>query len=91
MTEAIDITYKRRAIQHQYNLDNGITPETIVSRIKDTGLKGKKLHDDDTMRRENPRTRMKRLELEMDIASANLDFELAAEIRDELLSMRKKK
>lgn len=91
MTEAIDITYKRRAIQHQYNLDNGITPETIVSRIKDTGLKGKKLHDDDTIRRENPRTRMKRLELEMDIASANLDFELAAEIRDELLSMRKKK
>jgi excinuclease UvrABC nuclease subunit len=27
----------------------------------------------------------------MDIASANLDFELAAEIRDELLAIRKKK
>ena len=69
---------------------SGITPETIVSRIKDTGLKGKKLHDDEAMRGENPRTRIKRLELEMDIASANLDFELAAEIRDELLKMRKK-
>jgi excinuclease UvrABC nuclease subunit len=42
------------------------------------------------MRRENPRTRIKRLELEMDIASANLDFELAAEIRDEILAMKKK-
>lgn len=91
MDEAIDITYKRRAIQHQYNLDHGITPETIVSRIKDTGLKGKKLHDDEAMRGENPKTRIKRLELEMDVASANLDFELAAEIRDELLAMRKKR
>ncbi|NDK19451.1 excinuclease ABC subunit UvrB [Candidatus Gracilibacteria bacterium] len=90
MTEAMDITNRRRAVQHQYNLDNGITPETIVSRIKDTGLKGKKLHDDEAMRGENPRTRIKRLELEMDIASANLDFELAAEIRDELLKIRKK-
>ncbi|HBB26920.1 TPA: excinuclease ABC subunit B [Candidatus Gracilibacteria bacterium] len=91
MDEAIDITYKRRAVQHQYNLDHGITPETIVSRIKDTGLKGKKLHDDGAMRGENPKTRIKRLELEMDVASSNLDFELAAEIRDELLAMRKKR
>ena len=90
MIEAIDITYKRRAVQHQYNLDHSITPETIVSRIKDTGLKGKKLHDDEAMRGENPRTRLKRLELEMDIASANLDFELAAEIRDEIVAMKKK-
>ena len=72
-------------------MDNGITPETIVSRIKETGLKGKKLHDDGAMRGENVKTRIKRLELEMDIASANLDFELAAEIRDELLEMKKKK
>ncbi|MDD2891348.1 MAG: excinuclease ABC subunit UvrB [Candidatus Gracilibacteria bacterium] len=90
MTEAVDITYKRRAIQHQYNIDHGITPETIVSRIKDTGLKGKKLHDDEAMRGESQKTRIKRLELEMDIASANLDFELAAEIRDELLAIKKK-
>lgn len=91
MDEAIDITYKRRSVQHQYNLDHGITPETIVSRIKDTGLKGKKLHDDGAMRGENIKTRIKRLELEMDVASANLDFELAAEIRDDLLAMRKKR
>ena len=34
---------------------------------------------------------IKRLELEMDVASANLDFERAAQIRDELIGVRKKK
>ncbi len=34
---------------------------------------------------------IKRLELEMDVAAANLDFERAAELRDELLSVRKRK
>jgi len=91
MDEAIEITNRRRIVQHQYNLEHHITPETIVSRIKETGLKKKKLHDDNTMRGENLKNRIKRLELEMDIASANLDFELAAEIRDELLEMKKEK
>lgn len=90
MEEAMGITTRRRAIQHQYNLDHGITPETVVSRIKDTGLKGKKLHEE-PVPGENIRTRIKRLELEMDVASANLDFELAAEIRDELIALRKRK
>lgn len=34
---------------------------------------------------------IKRLELEMDVAAANLDFERAAELRDELLSVRKRR
>lgn len=34
---------------------------------------------------------MKRLELEMDIAAANLDFEKAAKLRDELIDLRRKK
>jgi excinuclease UvrABC nuclease subunit len=33
----------------------------------------------------------KRLELEMDVAAANLDFERAAELRDELMSLRKRR
>ncbi|MDR3150159.1 MAG: UvrB/UvrC motif-containing protein [Candidatus Peribacteria bacterium] len=32
---------------------------------------------------------MKRLELEMDIAAANLEFERAAELRDMILEMKK--
>lgn len=47
MDEAIDITNKRRRIQDDYNKKNHITPETIISRIKETGLKRKKLHDNE--------------------------------------------
>ena len=43
------------------------------------------------MTKEKLSTYIKRLELEMDVAAANLDFERAAEVRDELLSMRKRK
>jgi excinuclease UvrABC helicase subunit UvrB len=34
---------------------------------------------------------IKRLELEMDVAAANLDYEKAAQIRDELISIKKNK
>jgi excinuclease UvrABC helicase subunit UvrB len=34
---------------------------------------------------------IRRLELEMDVAAANLDYERAASIRDELISIRKNK
>ncbi len=37
------------------------------------------------------KTYIKRLELEMDVAAANLDYEKAAGIRDELIEIRKKK
>ena len=43
------------------------------------------------MTKEKLSTYIKRLELEMDVSAANLDFERAAEIRDELLSVRKKR
>jgi excinuclease UvrABC helicase subunit UvrB len=33
---------------------------------------------------------IKRLELEMDIASANMEYEQAAELRDELIILKKK-
>jgi excinuclease UvrABC nuclease subunit len=36
-------------------------------------------------------TYIKRLELEMDVASANLDYEKAALLRDELIGIRKNK
>lgn len=47
MQEAIRITEDRRAIQEAYNTAHGITPETIVSSIKEIGLKGKKNEDFD--------------------------------------------
>ncbi len=93
MTDAIAETNRRREIQHAYNIEHGITPTTIISSVKEVGIPRKKteIFAGGEMTKEKLETYIKRLELEMDVAAANLDFERAAELRDELLLMRKKK
>lgn len=92
MDEAITITKNRREIQHQYNVDHGITPQTIISSIKEIGLKGKRADTElETLPTEKLDAAIRRYELEMDVAASNLDFELAAEIRDTLINLRRKK
>ena len=90
MEAAIDETNRRRAIQHAYNIEHGITPTTIISSIKEIGLKGKKKDSLDSLLPSDLETHIKRLELEMDVAAANLDFETAAELRDELIAAKRK-
>lgn len=90
MKKAIDLTYYRRKIQKEYNDKNGITPTTIFSTIKDMWIKTKKV-DYAILDKQSLEKELKRLELEMDIASANLDFEKAAEIRDVIIEMRRGK
>ena len=91
MEEAMDITERRRKIQNKYNKTHGITPKTIVSSIKELGFKGKSHLADIEESKEKRENQIRRLELEMDVAAANLDFELAAEIRDTLIELRRKK
>jgi excinuclease ABC subunit B len=91
MVEAIEETNRRREVQIAYNTQHGIMPKTIISSIKEIGIPSKKKDAFDGSHIGNVEVYMKRLELEMDVASANLDFERAAEIRDELLSLRKKR
>lgn len=86
MDKAIGETNRRRAVQEAYNKAHGITPTTIVSSIKEIGLKGKKLAKTDYSG--DPRAVLKRLELEMDVAASNLDFETAAELRDKISELR---
>jgi excinuclease ABC subunit B len=86
MEKAIGETERRRAVQEVYNRAHGITPTTIVSSIKEIGLKGKRLVK--TEYSGDPRAVLKRLELEMDVAASNLDFELAAELRDKISELR---
>lgn len=91
MRQAIDETERRRSVQHAYNVEHGITPKTIISAIKELELKGKKMDEfDQDLSGEKLEGRIKRLEFEMDIASANLDFEKAADLRDELVALRRK-
>ncbi len=97
MQAAIGETNRRRQIQLDYNEKHGITPQTIVSRIKDLGLQSKKSKDKkktvsgqldwDKISDYSPDA-IDRLitdkEKQMDLAAKNLEFELAAELRDQI-------
>jgi excinuclease ABC subunit B len=93
MVDAIAETNRRREIQHAYNIEHDITPTTIISSIKEVQIPSKKKDEYavDSYSGEKAKIRMKRLELEMDVAAANLDYEKAAELRDELFALRNKK
>lgn len=83
----MDITARRRAIQIEYNRKHNITPTTIISSIKDLGFKEKKEPLTSIPKGIDREAYIRRLELEMDIAAANLDFEKAAELRDTILEL----
>lgn len=87
MQETMDITARRRKIQMGYNKKHNITPKTIISSIKDLGLKGKKSTEVAVPKGVDKEAFIRRLELEMDMAAANLDFEKAAELRDRILEL----
>ena len=87
MQETIDITAHRRAIQIAYNTEHDITPTTIISSIKDLGFKDKKADITSLPKGVDREAYIRRLELEMDVAATNLDFEKAAELRDIILEL----
>ena len=89
MQEVIDITARRRKLQDDYNKSHWITPKTVFSKIKELAMTQKKTRDNEAW--EKLSSKIRRLELEMDVAAANLEFEKAAEIRDYLLELKKGK
>ena len=98
MKAAIDETNRRRGIQEAYNAEHGITPTSIAKEI-DEGLraiipdkekdKPKKL-DLKKIPKDEYASLIKDLSGQMDLASANLEFEKAAEIRDMIADIRSK-
>ncbi len=86
MEAAIAETDRRRAIQMAYNEDHGITPQTIVKAITSIAPEGGEARKYDTKKvktEEIPRL-LEELELQMDLATQNLEFEKAAELRDQI-------
>ena len=90
MKRAIDETNRRRAIQAEYNKEHGIIPKTIIKEVKNTiGITGKKSSADDVKLCDVP-NEIEKLKALMKIASAQLDFERAIEIRDAISELKKK-
>lgn len=90
MKRAIDETQRRRKIQDEYNKAHGITPKTIIKEVKSTiGITGKKKVGDDIKAADIP-AEIEKLKALMTVASAQLDFERAIEIRDTINGLKKR-
>ncbi len=97
MKRAIDETYRRRAIQDTHNRETGIEPQSIQKEVHDIteGIKaiGENRASYRVMRQELSRDDMfrvvKDLEAQMKDAAHNLQFEKAAQLRDEMYELRR--
>jgi len=95
MRGAIDETERRREVQTAYNKKHGITPETIVRAIKDIAMQstknrlaGERHIDVKKIPKAELGRFVRELEEQMDLAALNLDFEKAAELRDEISKIK---
>lgn len=90
MKVAIDETKRRRAIQEAYNKENHITPKTILKKVADEIKATEKVVELPVITREVPldkkgrKAHIESLKNAMKTAAKNLEFELAAELRDEI-------
>ena len=90
MKRAIDETERRRKVQDEYNKAHGIVPKTIIKEVKSTiGITGKKQIGEDVKAADIP-AEIEKLKALMAVASAQLDFERAIEIRDTINGLKKR-
>ena len=104
MTAAINETNRRRAIQVAHNTEHNITPMGIIKGVRDLSDRLRKAAEEqgvysadpaDFKRVDMPATReamaklIKELEKQMKKASADLEFEKAAALRDQILDIRR--
>ncbi len=94
MEAAIRETERRRSIQQKYNLDNNITPKTIIKGVHEIIEIGSKTHSNKPISKLSKAEReaeIKRLTYEMKQAAKILEFEHAAILRDKIEKLRKQK
>ncbi len=100
MSQALAETNRRRRIQQDYNSRHGITPQSIRKRIDEvlTSIYERDYLDytrlpkekDIYLSLEKRKKRMEELEKLMKEAARNLEFEKAAQLRDELTKLKKR-
>ncbi|WP_396611124.1 excinuclease ABC subunit UvrB [Haloferax sp. S1W] len=94
MESAISETQRRRRIQQEFNEEHGHTPTTIDKEVGETNLPGSKtdtrgITGDGPEDEEEAREQIAFLEDRMQEAADNLEFELAADIRDRIQNLRR--
>ena len=99
MKRAIGETERRRAIQEQFNRENGITPQTIVKPIETTLITASEadyfkvpseVEEIEDYSPANIEATITRLEVEMRAAAKRFEFERAAELRDRIKVLRER-
>jgi excinuclease ABC subunit B len=95
MQRAIDETNRRRAVQQKHNEEQGIEPQSIVKAVRDLTDRVKAVAEERVEYRvgELPKAEVTylidELEGQMKEAAANLEFEKAALLRDQVFELRK--
>lgn len=97
MAKAIEETKRRRAVQEEYNLRHGITPQTIQKDIRDVIRATRAAEDQEEyvataktpkLTKKEKEKLIEQLEHDMKEAAKALDFERAAQLRDTLLELK---
>ncbi|MFB6198373.1 MAG: excinuclease ABC subunit UvrB, partial [Halobacteriaceae archaeon] len=93
MEEAIEETRRRRRIQKRFNENHGKEPTTINKEIGETNLPGAEtetrgIAGEGPTSKAEARKQIDQLEDKMNEAASNLEFELAADIRDRIYELR---
>lgn len=97
MRNAIDETNRRRKIQAKYNEEHDITPQTIRKAVRDLISISKKVEtsseditkDIESMSEKEIDKLVAKIKKQMHTAAAELNFELAAKLRDQLIEIKK--
>ena len=97
MRLALDETERRRAIQMAYKEEHGITPKTIRKSVRDLISISKKVAREEMQLKKDPESMSKKelekliqdVEKKMKKAAAELNFEAAAQLRDQMVELKK--
>ena len=97
MRKAIDETRRRRALQEAYNKEHGITPQTIKKKVRDLIAISREIAREEVRFAKDPESmdagELKKLiaevEKKMRRAASDLNFEAAAELRDQMIELKK--
>ena len=97
MDKAISETNRRRAIQEQYNKENGITPQTIKKSVRDLISISKEIAKTEVQFEKDPESMsyqeltklIEKMQNKMRKVAADLNFEEAAILRDKIVELKK--